>query len=122
MTKPSPIFKPSPTNYADIFTTAIEGGINYWAATDTYDWQFADMYGRDMQNLDPADDFAKAIIVEEETQKRFEIDSRSEIWHNAVSKAARFFDVSLEDFIEDHDASGADVAMQFATLGEIVYG
>lgn len=106
-----------PTDYADIFVAAVEGGINYWAAVSDYDYQFAMWNG-----TDPDDDFAEAIIIEEETQKEFALDSRTPKWHNAVAKAADFFKLSEEGFLEEHDAGMADVAVQFALFGEIVYG
>ena len=121
--EPSPIFEPSPsaTDYADLFVAAVEGGINYWAYTDEYDWQFVDL-SRNVEDLDPKDDYAMARITEQETGESQIVDSRSEKWHNAVANAASYFNQSIQDFIEDHDASSGDVAMQFAMFGEIIYG
>lgn len=39
-----------------------------------------------------------------------------------ISKAAEHFGRPIDMFYEEHDAGDADVAFQFATLGEIVYG
>lgn len=99
----------TPTDYEDIFVAAVEGGINYWAAVDQYDW-----------NDDEA--WAKARIWDTETQESWEIDSRSVLWHNAVAQAAKYFGQTIDAFLEYHDASSADVAMQFAIFGEVIYG
>ncbi len=109
---------PSPTDYADLFVAAIEGGINYWAEVETYRHWFADLEN----SGDPGQDYAKAIIIEDETRTAFTVDSRSENWHTAVAKAADYFGMSVAAFIEDHDAGSGDVVMQFALFGEVVYG
>lgn len=125
MNKPSPShYKPLPspltaTDYADLFVAAVEGGINYWAATNEYRHQFATHRTPD---LDAIDDFVTATIIDEETQDAYKVDSRSEVWHDAVDKAAAFFDSNLVDFFEDHDAGSGDVAMQYALFGEVIYG
>lgn len=105
------------TDYADIFVAAIEGGINYWAAVTDYKYQFG-MF----DSTNPDDDFARATIIEEETQRVHHLDSRTEQWHNGVKMAAEHFGLSLWGFLEEHDAGYADVAVQFALFGEIVYG
>lgn len=105
-----------PTDYADIFVAAVEGGINYWAAVTEYDFNFG-------AGAVPDDkDFASARITEFETQESKYLDSRTDEWHNAVAKAAEYFGLSLEGFLEEHDAGMADVAVQFALFGEVVYG
>ncbi len=115
----------SPMDYADLFTAAIEGGINYWAAVDNYRWQSAGVSALRFDEYpkpDPADDYAYATIIEEETGVETFVDSRSEVWHNAVAKAAEYRGLSVGAFFEDHDADSGDLAMQFAVLGEITYG
>lgn len=117
---PSPSL--SATEYADIFVAAVEGGINYWAAVDNYKWQLHDSNPLISNRTNPQDDYAFATIIEEETGTETFVDSRSEVWHNAVAKAAENMGQSLRAFFEDHDADGGDIAMQYAVLGEIVYG
>ena len=97
----------TPQQYTDIFTAAIEGGINYWASISGYVF---------------SDDFASAFIYEEETGKVTSMASDSHVWKDAVAKAAKYMGQSLGLFYEEHDADSADVAMQFAILGEVVYG
>ena len=105
-----------PTDYADIFVAAIEGGINYWARVQQYEFDFAET------GHSPAKDYARAYVIDEETFEAHELDSRDEKWHTAVEKAADYFGVDLETFLEDHDAGYADVAVQFAIFGEVIYG
>lgn len=121
MPTPSPSgYTPSPSrlgarDYADLFITAVEGGINYWAAVDQYTW-----LSDPEVTLD--EDFGKARIIDLESQDSWWMDSRSEVWHNAVEQAAKDFGVSIFDFFEDHDAGYADAVMQYAIFGEVVYG
>lgn len=101
----------TPTDYADIFVAAIEGGINYWAVVDDYQFDQGSRF-----------EWAHARIYDIDGEQSHLLDSRSENWHNAVANAASHFNMSLEDFFEDHDAGSADVAVQFALFGEVVYG
>jgi hypothetical protein len=53
-----------------------------------------------------------------------------DVWHTltidnlikALPKVASHYGKSILDFAEDHDAESTDVWVQFATLGEIIYG
>lgn len=108
----------TPTDYADLAVTAVEGGVNYWAAVDDYIYSFADLNSGE----GPENDYVVARITDFDTQESRYIDSRTEQWYAAVEKAAEYFELNVEDFFEDHDASYADVAVQFALFGEVVYG
>lgn len=112
---PSPSL--SPTEYADLFIAAVEGGIGYWSEVKNYQWS-----SHDFADTSPDDDYACVTVVEQETDTETFVDSRSEVWHNAVAKAAEYKGQSLRGFHEDHDADSGDIAMQYAVLGEIVYG
>ena len=106
----------SPTDYADLFVAAVEGGINYWAEISDYEFSFdAGPYGSDT-------DFASASITVFDSGNTWKLDSRSEEWHNAVAEAAKYMHQSLADFFEDHDAGSADIVTQFALFGEVIYG
>lgn len=105
------------TDYADIFVAAVEGGTNYWAAVRDYRYQFSMWDG-----TPPDEDYASAVFIEEEDNSEHFLDSRSDEWKKGVAMAAEYFKLSLWGFLEEHDAGYADVAVQFALFGEIVYG
>jgi hypothetical protein len=108
--------EPTPTDYADVFVAAIEGGINYWALIEGYEFAFADRNAGD-----PGLDYARAQISEREGDHMIKHDSRSDVWHTAVDLAAKEYGLTATRFIEEHDAEYADVAVQFAMFGEVVY-
>lgn len=98
----------------DIFITAMEGGVNYWCSPVKIPRDFvgqsyhdAFMSGNDVDILSfdgergtvSVSDFAVAIV-----------------------KAAEHYNLSVDDFYEEHDAEYADVVFQLAAFGEVIYG
>ena len=94
----------------DIFVTAMEGGINYWATVLLYDWPKI-----------------QAKIVNEDTGKRYEVDAMTVldgIEYIASRAGQDWYAGPLMDRIEtkNYDASDADVIIQAGLFGDVVYG
>lgn len=105
-----------------IFTTAIEGGINYWASVSEYHFE----------NPDGEDDlvgFFATIHDEENGGKTYRVDrkviasglqnARKAQINWSVERPPLFF---TEDSDWDFDAMDADVIVQLGLFGEVVYG
>ena len=94
----------------DVFNTAMEGGVNYWAAFDEYQWLglglefFATV--RDMEDED-----AEWLRVDAETIRK------------GITLAAEMGRREISSILaEDYDAYDADVIVQLGLFGEIVFG
>ena len=99
----------------DILTTAVEGGINYWAEVRNYSWENVPIV---------------TVEVREEDQESAEKPG----WH-AVSAMDILRIVSqirnhssqakgwnIREIVDQHDADIADIAVQLAIFGEVIYG
>lgn len=110
----------------DILTTAMEGGSSYWTREvrviggfpnvpstmfpEAGDVVYASECLTKGRNLRWTDDEGTRHTLTLAKMKR------------GIRKAAEHFGQTPAAFYDDHDATGADVAVQFALLGEIVYG
>jgi hypothetical protein len=106
---------------ADFADTAREGGSNYWCD------QLCCLQAPDRpltyfgEKLAAGAFYAAAEYDDDPTQRE---------WHpldaarmrTGIARAAEHFGRPIDVFHEQHDADEADVAFQFAILGEIVYG
>lgn len=103
----------------DVLTTAVEGGINYWASVDEYEWDVplgeAYVVVRDMEDdtthrVD-LDVIAKGIGIEVAGK-----------W-DPGSYFAQFVIANRTNGKDgDFDASVADVILQAGIFGKVVYG
>lgn len=119
--------------YRSILTTAIEGGINYWASVLHYD---PDM---DNDTLELGDECHAVIVEDEDAAESKVIDTATirkamsklhkgegfsltretpEWWAKKWRKAYRECATGEWDF----DATDADIVVQVALFGEVVYG
>ena len=118
-------FEISNEQLSSLIVTALEGGVNYWCI------ECSVMYPRDPKTHKPVDmrpsdivekfDAWSLAFKEEETDEYKYMDKNKFL--NGISKAmdwGGFTDV--EDLLNNHDAETADVIIQFAIFGEIVYG
>lgn len=112
----------------DLFTTAIEGGINYWATVESYHWQNEDVE-------DHIGFYADIHETEAEhpSQRNWRIDRHrmvrgyvlaAGLWRNKISwssgeKPPR---VVTDDTDWDFDAGDADVIVQLGLFEEVIYG
>jgi len=113
----------TPQMAEDILVTAIEGGINYWVdELDTSKVRYWDMEEilREGEKSRPLfrDGGMLWLQTEEGDWYNFGVDAVI----RGIRKAAAHYGQSVRNFYEDHDAEGADVAIQFALFSEIVYG
>ena len=114
------------TFLCDILATAVEGGINYWASIDFRD------------DLDPAaperlGEPTEVRIIDREDQTMFTVD------HDAVDTGLQLACTAMSegvirDYPEfrlacdthgeegDFDATTADLAIQYAIFGTVLYG
>jgi hypothetical protein len=112
----------------DLFTTAVEGGINYWADVRQYQWSDRTPEQRQIKEF-------RAVVVDREDGREYVIDFA------AIVRGAELADTyfrdsgvrsyhgrALRDFVQgnfdlfDYDAETADIVVQFGVLGELVYG
>ncbi len=94
----------------NIFGTAMEGGIDYWATVLVYDWP--KIVGE---------------IVNEDTGKRHEVNAMTVldgIEYVASRVGMDWYAGPLMERIEtkDDDASDADIIIQAGLFGEVIYG
>ena len=109
----------------NIYTTALEGGIGYWAVCDEYRWQYLyeDWENDIVKELDPD----QVLVVLSDTE---ETDFQNE--HLTPAKIRAGVKLLIEKYphkyqiINDNqfhvDADGADLVVQLGLFGEVVYG
>ena len=117
---------------ADIFTTALEGGINYWADAIEYKW--SDGNGNsDLQNfkavISEIDEDLKYVINKEIVEHGYKLateDFRDSLcWstdyppHKEEFFKSRIMDL---DDIWDFDAGDADMIIQLGLFNEVIFG
>jgi hypothetical protein len=101
----------------DLFITALEGGIGYWAKASEYDPEAVDFY---------------ATVYDVEDDEWFRIDAKiiakgyrlaTSEWRNRIAWSTDKPPVVItEDTDWDFDAGDADVIVQLGLFGEVVYG
>lgn len=115
----------------DILTTAVEGGINYWATIVTYKWV----------DLPPAQ--YHVDLYETEEAEEIENDDDIKVFHVDIDVIAKGIGILLETRKDrgpedywaqfklanrtnsedgDYDADVADCILQAGLFGEVVYG
>jgi hypothetical protein len=114
----------------DIIVCAFEGGSYYWApkaeivkepAPPEGGWENFVKYGQEhfwanggeYRVFEPDDEGG-----EEGTWHTL----TTEVMRKGIRKAAEHMGLTPERFYDEHDADSADVALQYALLGEVVYG
>ena len=105
----------------DILCTAFEGGITYWAESqEPSEWPDGAEWSHETL---PRGATIKITLHEPHD----EADTKSytltlPAFEQGIRRAAQHMGESIERFYENHDAVGADIAVQFALFDEIVYG
>jgi hypothetical protein len=108
----------------DILTTAIEGGVNYWAQVLDYHWNDADP------------DKRRAVLIATDDPDRGELEvTLAKIntvlnrlkytgipFREACGKGTLHKAICTDGEDGDFDADDADAIIQLAVLGEIIYG
>lgn len=131
--------------YFSVFVTAIEGGINYWAAVNEYHWERAatitvDQDGKRVPKKVKHDDifgfYAVIVDLEDDPEQEMRIDKA--LIARGVSKAYekvkdgtmanKYHRQAIKDLLYgewddlDFDAETADYIVQCGLFGEAVYG
>lgn len=101
----------------DLFTTALEGGINYWAQVEDYDWDREDWYAKisSVESCDQFEDDDVLTINKDTIVRGIEI-----LMSHPSRKWARRFLIDIEE--EMFDAETADVVAQLGLFEELIYG
>lgn len=119
---------------ADIFTTAIEGGIDYWAAISKYYWQKdgkADLDGfyAIVSDCEGDDLDIESDAVPKDSRIDIEVIARGldKICMNPAVKINSNLrqlirEANRENDASNIDAEGADCIVQVGLLGELVFG
>lgn len=126
-----------------VFTTALEGGIGYWAASSTYHWNITgtdplDAHGgddlegfySDVEDAEGGDAFPPARIDRAVIARGFERIAAGPVEYMPEEQRAKFVlllqarlagqDDSVVDV--DYDAGDADNLVQVGLLGSVVFG
>ena len=108
-----------------IYTTALEGGIGYWAIADEYKWQY--LY-EDWENdiVHPLDPDQVLVVLSDTEDDHFKDEQLTPAKIRAgvkllIEKYPHMYQI-LDDNEFHVDADGADAVVQLGLFGEIVYG
>ena len=112
--------------FLDIFTTALEGGINYWAECSEYHWLIGNGTVEDYEGF-----FAIVNDVEDGEAKQYRIDRSVISKGYALATGPKGKErlgwsterpplIPSEDW--DYDAGDADIIVQLGLFGEVWYG
>lgn len=100
-----------------VVVAALEGGINYWCSKATpKNGNFCGAeYGSGVLTRGGA-----LILVEDEDGTKHELTLEKLI--EGLKKAAKLRNKMVDVFLEEHDAVDADLVIQYAIFGEVIYG
>ena len=119
------LVRPLDQHYHNLFITACEGGVNYWAQVNEYHWELA--------GVDDVDGFSAVLVDHEDDEQVWELD-RSVVargwrlatgeWRSKVSWSSGKPPVGPWDgeTYWDYDAYDADSIVQLGLFGDVVYG
>ena len=108
-----------------IFTTAMEGGVNYWASVDGYRWSTGD------GETDDLDGFTADLYDQEDDLREYVVNGRviARGYRLATGPDAGFYWsterpplVVTDETDWDYDAGDADAIVQLGLFGEVRYG
>lgn len=111
-------FEISEENLADLMVTAFEGGINGWC-------------GKVEITKNPANkEWASDVVAHGGQLALWDVEDPDEVWWLTREKLLKGVSMTMdwgnfatvEDLMDNHDAETADVIVQYALFGEIVFG
>jgi hypothetical protein len=108
-----------------IYTTALEGGIGYWAIADEYKWQYLyDDWENDI--VHPLEPDQVLVVLSDTEDDDFKDEQLTPAKIRAGVKLLIEKYPHMYQIINDNefhvDADGADAVVQLGLFGEIVYG
>jgi len=114
----------------DLFTTALEGGINYWSVCSFYRWWSLD--AEPLTESDYRDFYADIVSEDEDWEGTLRIDRNvlrkgyglaTGPWRNKLAWSTDKPPVVVGPETDwDYDAGDADMIVQLGLFGEVVYG
>ena len=116
----------------DIITTAIEGGINYWAGLDNSKQEYQDAIQRLKQKHEEL--YYESIVIElwnnhdSLTLYDLDDDTRYTLSKDDFVKGCELYETHTGKSIvkafddSDFDANDADMIFQYAIFGEVIFG
>jgi hypothetical protein len=110
----------------DVITTAVEGGIGYWSQVSDYHW--GDEIETTVRVHELDDDGTPDAIgvpitpakIEDAIKLILTKDSHGDYIHSRIR--SNIFEASAENDAGDIDADLADIIVQIAMFGKLVYG
>ena len=108
------------TDVVEIFITAMEGGIGYWAVADNYKWMH--LYNDDTYRtaISLGDDYVLAVLSDTEGDDFKDL----KLTPSVIRRGVKWVMNNRPDLINinDIDATAADAIVQAGLFDEIVYG
>ena len=109
-----------PRKISDVLVAAFEGGSVYWIDRIERKGRPPGCMVRVPYHSDWIERGGTLAIWADEDDKEYVLTLES--FAAGCVRAAEFADRDFQEFLDDHDANDADVALQFALFDEIVYG
>lgn len=105
-------------NISDILSSAFDGGITYWC--DKVEVIDGDYKGAEYASDAVAKGAAIKLHVHDYDGEVKVLNRESLI--KGLERAAEHYGRTVYAYVRDHDAGEADIAVQFAVFGELVFG
>jgi len=118
----------TPDDINNLVVAAIEGGINYWCRKAEKkrnpDGSFFGIAKEDEDKIEFASDLigygGVLILHDAESNDKWELDVEKML--KGIQMHCMTRNIALTDLMDNHDADDADAIVQYATMGEIVFG
>lgn len=109
--------------YDDVLTTAVEGGINYWAQARNYRWSDDGPTTVDVRDGGFEDDEpGEWVALDRKAMSAAITAIREGKGSMADSYRSRILQAHRERDAGELDAFDADIVVQMAVLGDVIYG
>ena len=106
--------------FHDEFVTAIEGGINYWSGVHEYDWDRADWFAV-IEDIEGVQHRVTEDTIRLGFRRLADSDGSGEV--RSAARSLLYSGGKVTEAWEGvQDADTADMVVQFALFGELVYG
>ena len=103
-----------------VLCTAFESGIGYWCARIEHDDNFPDGANYGHEVVSRGQPITLVLHNPEDSDTPLVIDKAKIV--EGINQAAQHQGMTPQVWYEQHDADGADLAVQYAAFGEVVYG
>jgi hypothetical protein len=119
---------------ADVLTTALEGGIGYWSAAETYRWYDPKLEGGTAEHEDGIANAYATIVDDDGERHEITLDTIAHGIAKLLMPTTTFYPSGYSDLSEfalsnrtngedgDYDAEIADAVVQLGIYGKVVWG